>query len=108
MLVLQTLDAAIRRWLLSHSIQLPAQVLGLVCLTFGVLKYVPAEELTVKTTDALTFGLLPGDIRSRSSQASSAPSSCCSSPGAGCASRSTCSQASSSASSRRSRCSPAG
>jgi uncharacterized membrane protein YphA (DoxX/SURF4 family) len=66
MRALQTLDTAIHRWLLAHSIQLLRMVVGLVVLIFGVLKYFPgvspAEGLTVKTTDALTFGLLPGDI----------------------------------------------
>ena len=39
---------------------------GLVILAFGVLKFFPdvspAEELTIKTTDALSFDLVPGHI----------------------------------------------
>jgi len=63
---LQKLDAAIHRVLLSHSIQLLRIVVGLVFLAFGMLKFFPdvspAEELTIKTTDALSFDLIPGHI----------------------------------------------
>ena len=66
MRVLQAIDAAIHRWLLDHSIQLLRIVVVLVFLLFGLLKYFPgvspAEQLTIKTTDALTFGLVPGGI----------------------------------------------
>jgi putative oxidoreductase len=64
--VLQKLDVAIHRFLVDHSIQLLRVVVGLVFLGFGVLKYFPdvspAEELTIKTTDALSFELVPGHI----------------------------------------------
>ena len=63
---LQKLDAAIHRVLLSHSIQLLRIVVGLVFLAFGMLKFFPdvspVEELTIKTTDALSFDLIPGHI----------------------------------------------
>ena len=40
--------------------------MGLVFLLFGILKFFPdvspAEELTIKTTDALSFDLIPGHI----------------------------------------------
>ncbi len=66
MRLVQSLDAALHRWLLDHSIGLLRIVVGVIFLIFGVLKYFPgvspAEGLTIKTTDALTFGLLPGEI----------------------------------------------
>ena len=65
-MALQKLDAAIHRVLLAHSIQLLRIVVGLVFLAFGMLKFFPdvspAEELTIKTTDALSFDLIPGHI----------------------------------------------
>jgi uncharacterized membrane protein YphA (DoxX/SURF4 family) len=66
MRALQKLDAAIHRVLLAHSIQLLRIVVGLVFLAFGMLKFFPdvspAEELTIKTTDALSFDLIPSHI----------------------------------------------
>lgn len=62
----QKLDAAIHRWLVAHSIAVLRMVVGLVFLAFGLLKLFPgvspAEGLTIKTTDALTFDLLPGHV----------------------------------------------
>ncbi|MCA1680590.1 MAG: DoxX family protein [Actinobacteria bacterium] len=66
MRVLQKLDAVIHRFLVDHSIQLLRIVVGLVFLIFGVLKFFPdvspVEELTIKTTDALSFDVVPGHI----------------------------------------------
>ena len=63
---LQMLDAAIHRFLLAHSIQMLRIIVGLIFLGFGVLKFFPGvspvEELTIKTTDALSFDLVPGGI----------------------------------------------
>lgn len=63
---LQKIDAAIHRFLLAHSIQMLRVVVGLVFLLFGILKFFPdvspAEGLTIKTTDALTFDLVPGHV----------------------------------------------
>jgi uncharacterized membrane protein YphA (DoxX/SURF4 family) len=63
---LQLLDAAIHRFLLAHSIQMLRIIVGLIFLGFGVLKFFPGvspvEELTIKTTDALSFDLVPGGI----------------------------------------------
>jgi uncharacterized membrane protein YphA (DoxX/SURF4 family) len=63
---LQWLDAAVHSWLRAHSIMLLRVAVGLVILAFGVLKFFPgvspAEELTIKTTDALSFGLVPGHV----------------------------------------------
>jgi putative oxidoreductase len=62
----QRVDAALHRWLRAHSIIVLRVVLGVVILAFGVLKFFPdvspAEELTIKTTDKLSFGLVPGHI----------------------------------------------
>jgi putative oxidoreductase len=66
MRALQKIDATIHRLLRAHSIVLLRVAVGLVILIFGVLKFFPdvspAEELTIKTTDALSFGLVPGHI----------------------------------------------
>lgn len=57
------LDTALNRWLVAHSIALLRISLGLVFLMFGALKFFPGlspiEELTTRTTTALTFGLIP-------------------------------------------------
>lgn len=62
----QAADASIHRWLRSHSIPLLRVSLGIVFLGFGLLKYFPgvspAEGISKKTVDALTFGLVPGDV----------------------------------------------
>ena len=66
MRALQKLDAAINRFLVAHSIKLLRIAVGLVFLLFGILKFFPdvspAEGLTIKTTDALTFDLVPGHV----------------------------------------------
>jgi uncharacterized membrane protein YphA (DoxX/SURF4 family) len=63
---LQSLDAAVHRFLRANSIALLRISVGLVILAFGVLKFFPgvspAEGLTIKTTDALSFGLVPGHV----------------------------------------------
>ena len=66
MSALQKIDGAIHRVLVAHSIQWLRIVVGLVFLAFGVLKFFPgvspAEGLTIKTTDALSFDLIPGHV----------------------------------------------
>ena len=68
MRALQKLDAAIHGFLVAHSIQLLRIVVGLMFLIFGVLKFFPGvspvEDLTIKTTDALSFDHIPGHIAS--------------------------------------------
>jgi putative oxidoreductase len=63
---LQSVDAAVHSWLRAHAITLLRVIVGVVILAFGVLKFFPgvspAEGLTIKTTDALTFGLVPGHV----------------------------------------------
>jgi putative oxidoreductase len=66
MRALHKLDGAIHRFLIAHSIQLLRIAVGLVFLLFGMLKFFPdvspVEELTIKTTDALSFGVIPGHV----------------------------------------------
>lgn len=56
-------DTALNRWLVANSIAKLRVSLGLVFLAFGALKFFPGvspiEGLATRTTDALTFGLLP-------------------------------------------------
>jgi uncharacterized membrane protein YphA (DoxX/SURF4 family) len=63
---LRALDLICRRWLLAHSITILRMSLGAVFLAFGALKFFPgvspAQDLVERTTDALTFGLVPGGI----------------------------------------------
>ncbi len=58
------MDARVMQWLTRHSLAIMRISLGFVFLVFGVLKYFPgmspAEDLTMQTMDALTFGLVPG------------------------------------------------
>jgi len=66
MRALRRLDEVIHRFLVAHSIRLLRIVVGLVFLAFGLLKFFPdvspVEELTIKTTDAMSFHLVPGHI----------------------------------------------
>jgi len=66
MRALQAIDNAIQRFLVAHSIPLLRITVGLVLLSFGVLKFFPdvspVENLTIKTTDAMSFDLVPGHI----------------------------------------------
>ena len=66
MRALQMVDNAIHRFLLAHSIAMLRIIVGLIFLAFGLLKYFPdvspVEGLTIKTTDALTFDLVPGHV----------------------------------------------
>lgn len=59
-------EAIADRWLAAHSIRLLRLSLGAVFLTFGALKFFPgvspAEELVTATTQALTFGFVPGPV----------------------------------------------
>jgi uncharacterized membrane protein YphA (DoxX/SURF4 family) len=63
---LQAVDRSLHSWLRTHAITMLRVAVGVVILVFGVLKFFPgmspAEELTKMTIDALTFGLVPGDI----------------------------------------------
>lgn len=61
------LDRAVARssqWLNQHSIDILRVSLGLVFLVFGAIKFVPgaspAEDLVIRTIDALTLGIVSG------------------------------------------------
>jgi len=60
------LENAIHRQLVHHSTTLLRVSVGAVFFGFGLLKYFPgtspAEDLTLKTTELLTFGLVPGSV----------------------------------------------
>src|SRR5688572_15177892 len=59
-------EARLAPWLARVSIVLLRISLGLVFLGFGVLKFFPgvspAEDLAERTTEALTLGLIPGNV----------------------------------------------
>lgn len=54
------------RWLVAHSIAILRVSLGAVFLGFGLLKFFPgvspAQDLVERTTDILSFGLIPGAV----------------------------------------------
>ncbi len=60
------IENLIHRELVRYSLTALRVSVGAVFLGFGVLKYFPgvspAEDLAIKTTDQLTFGLVPGSI----------------------------------------------
>lgn len=59
-------ESRLMHWMTAHSLTLMRVALGLVFLLFGLLKYIPgaspAEGLSVRTLEALTFGLIEGDV----------------------------------------------
>jgi putative oxidoreductase len=63
---LQMVESACERWLIAYSIAILRVSVGAVFLAFGVLKFFPgvspAEGLVERTTDILTFGLVPGAV----------------------------------------------
>ncbi|MBA2362573.1 MAG: DoxX family protein [Chloroflexia bacterium] len=60
------LDTRMNGWLVTHSISLLRISLGLIFLAFGVLKFFPGvspiEDLATRTTDALSFAMLPPGV----------------------------------------------
>ncbi len=60
------LDTQMNRWLVTHSITLLRISLGLIFLAFGVLKFFPGvspiEDLATRTTDVLSFAMLPPGV----------------------------------------------
>jgi len=60
------LENAIHRELVNHSVAALRVAVGLVFFGFGILKYFPgvspAEGLAIRTTDILSFGLVPGGV----------------------------------------------
>jgi putative oxidoreductase len=63
---LRLIESACERWLIAYSIAILRISVGAVFLAFGVLKFFPgvspAQGLVERTTDILTFGLVPGAI----------------------------------------------
>ena len=53
-------------WLVAHSLWLLRVSLGAIFLLFGVLKFVPglspAQDLATRTTDVLSFGMVPAGL----------------------------------------------
>jgi putative oxidoreductase len=60
------LDAQVTQWLARNSVPLVRISLGFVFLAFGLLKFFPgvspAEAIAIRTTDALTLGIVEGDL----------------------------------------------
>ena len=60
------IDEKVTQWLTRHSVQLVRISLGLVFLVFGMLKIFPdvspAEDIAVRTTEAMTLGIVEGDV----------------------------------------------
>jgi uncharacterized membrane protein YkgB len=59
------LDAQVMQWLARNSVPLVRVSLGFVFFAFGLLKIFPdvspAEAIAIRTTDALTLGIVEGD-----------------------------------------------
>jgi putative oxidoreductase len=60
------LDARVTQWLTRHSVHMVRISLGIVFLAFGFLKFFPdvspAEAIAIRTTGALTLGIVEGDV----------------------------------------------
>lgn len=60
------LDATVMQWLARNSVPLVRISLGFVFLAFGLLKFFPgvspAEDIAIRTTEALTLGIVEGDV----------------------------------------------
>ena len=59
-------ETGLTTWLVSHSLWLLRVSLGAIFLFFGALKFVPdlspAQDLVVRTTEVLSFGLVPAGL----------------------------------------------
>jgi uncharacterized membrane protein YphA (DoxX/SURF4 family) len=60
------LDVGITEWMARHGVLLLRIAVGIVYFWFGVLKFFPgaspAQDLATRTTDILTFGLIPAAV----------------------------------------------
>jgi uncharacterized membrane protein YkgB len=60
------LDVRVTEWMARHGVTLLRIAVGIVYLWFGVLKFFPgaspAQDLATRTTDLLTFGLIPAAV----------------------------------------------
>lgn len=63
---LDRMDAAITRWMARNGVPLLRVSLGIIFLWFGFLKFFPgmspAQDLAMRTTSILTFGLVPPSV----------------------------------------------
>ena len=63
---LHAVEETTHRWLIAHSITILRVCVGIVFLTFGILKFFPgvspAQDLVETTTGILTLGLIPGPV----------------------------------------------
>jgi uncharacterized membrane protein YphA (DoxX/SURF4 family) len=63
---MDVVDQSIARWLARYSLPFLRVGMGVVFLWFGALKFMagmsPAEDLALRTIDALTFGLIPASV----------------------------------------------
>jgi uncharacterized membrane protein YphA (DoxX/SURF4 family) len=63
---LEMLELELHRWLVDHSLTLLRFSLAAIFLGFGFLKFFPgvspAEDLVMRTTSLMTFGLVPGSV----------------------------------------------
>lgn len=64
--IFDRIDAHITRWMARYGLILLRVSVGIVFLWFGFLKFFPglspAQDLAIRTTDILTFGLIPPKI----------------------------------------------
>ena len=63
---LHQMETGFTQWLIGHSLAVLRVSMGVVFLVFGALKFFPgvspAQELATRTTEALTFGLVPAGV----------------------------------------------
>ena len=63
--IFDRIDAHITRWMARYGLILLRVSIGIVFLWFGLLKFFPglspAQDLAMRTTDILTFGLIPSN-----------------------------------------------
>ena len=61
-----SIDTKITAWMAGYGLVLLRCSMGIVFLWFGALKFIPglspAQDLAIKTIDAITFGLIPGSV----------------------------------------------
>ncbi len=60
------METSATQWLVNHSLTVLRVSLGAIFFAFGVLKFFPglspAQELAARTTEVLTFGLVPASV----------------------------------------------
>lgn len=65
-LVTPRTETLVQRWLIAHSVAALRISVGAIFLLFGLLKFAPgvspAQDLVERTTDILSFGIVPGSV----------------------------------------------